>query len=53
MLHGVVTDKTGRGIFTSVQSLGPKTPVTNSMFKVRFGVLSFNLDFSVKHWPCT
>lgn len=45
VLHGVVSVKTRRGMFTSVQSPGPEITVTSSIFKVRFGVLLFHL------WP--
>lgn len=36
VLLGVVTVKTGRGIFTNVPSQDPKTAVISSIFKVRF-----------------
>lgn len=43
VLRGVATVETGREMFTSVPSQGPETAVTNSISKVRFDFLSFDL----------
>ncbi len=51
VLHGVVSGRTGRGMFTSVQSRGPGTAVTSSIFKASLSLLlhCLTIDLSIKH----